>query len=419
MNPVRKLIFTLMLLGALFFFGGYFVSAANIVNVDFPCPTNPGLGSCPPTTDIPSYLNNLYRFAVGIAGLLALGFIVAGGVYYTVSAGSSDKQREAKSMISSALLGIALLFGSYLILNTVNPQITRLGLGFTNPEGEPLQKLQTTSTIAGSGSQQVKNECGDSFDKILSHPPNTINCANRRMVISTPISITSDSYYDTSKTIRVRSTIWQYPYFISGQAAPSSARCLIYAFRESPSSTPEFLTVQQNLELCAPKPQKTELGDQDVAGTNLGCDSPISCATKFNVPSPPARNAPDLVTLMDSIANKIPGIKNGTIPKYTFDQKYDECNYTRGNLIACSHTKNSCHYGGKTGTNGAEAVDYSISNNLSITDPLIGKKIRQAALDSGAKSARCETSAPVRESVGCIAGTFSHIHVNAMGCDVN
>ncbi|MFH0712268.1 MAG: hypothetical protein V2A55_00185 [Candidatus Jorgensenbacteria bacterium] len=75
---------------------------------------------------IADYIVRLYWFAVGAAGAVAVAVIVGGAIYYMVSSGSPDKQSEAKSYITSALWGVALLLGSYFILNTINPQITAL-----------------------------------------------------------------------------------------------------------------------------------------------------------------------------------------------------------------------------------------------------------------------------------------------------
>ena len=69
---------------------------------------------------------NFYQWALGIGGLVALGIIVFGGILYTVSAGNASKQDDAKQWITGALIGLLLLFGSYLILNTINPELTKL-----------------------------------------------------------------------------------------------------------------------------------------------------------------------------------------------------------------------------------------------------------------------------------------------------
>lgn len=236
-----------------------------IVNVNFPCPDNSGfnLGSCPPSANIPDYINNLYKFAVGIAGLLALGMIIGGGVYYTVSAGSSDKQREAKDMITSAVWGVVLLLGSYLILNTINPQITSLSLSFGDAG-----KLTTTPTLAEVGNQNA-SKCDD-YSNIyyqsggnpsgiaLTYLP---NCLYRKNVLKQAVSIKDDKYYNDNiifKTgIAAGADVWMYPYFIRDQGV-SSAQCLIYAYREAAtgaSSSVSMIKLNEDLGLCSPQNQ--------------------------------------------------------------------------------------------------------------------------------------------------------------------
>lgn len=98
------------------------------INIKFPCPSGEfGVGECPEmTTDsIPNYIVRLYQFGIGIAGILAVGMIIAGAIMYSVS-GAVDKKGEGKDMIISALWGILLLFGSYLILKTINPKLIDL-----------------------------------------------------------------------------------------------------------------------------------------------------------------------------------------------------------------------------------------------------------------------------------------------------
>src|SRR3989344_1902156 len=103
------------------------VPAYAAIDFSFPCPpSGAGLGDCPdPSTSIPNYIIRFYQFGVGIAGILAVGMIVVGAITISLS-GAIDKQKEGKDMIKSAIWGIALLLGSYLILNTINPELTKL-----------------------------------------------------------------------------------------------------------------------------------------------------------------------------------------------------------------------------------------------------------------------------------------------------
>ncbi len=73
-------------------------------------------------------VQNLYEFSILASGVLAFGVIVYAGFRYTLAAGDSSKQSDAKDRIKNALLGLLLLAGAYLILNTINPSLTHPSL---------------------------------------------------------------------------------------------------------------------------------------------------------------------------------------------------------------------------------------------------------------------------------------------------
>ena len=86
---------------------------------------------CEPDTDgvdsgynIGRCINNIYIFAVSIAGFIAvLMFVLAGYNYIT---GTSESISEAKKIMGSTLLGLVILFSTYIILNTVDPNLTKM-----------------------------------------------------------------------------------------------------------------------------------------------------------------------------------------------------------------------------------------------------------------------------------------------------
>ena len=100
---------------------------------------------CPDITTIPGYISRLYQFAIGVSGIIAVGMIVVGGIFISIS-GSVDKKSEGKDMITQALLGLALLLGSWLILNTLNPALIKMEI--PNPTSVGL--TGGTSTLAVS-----------------------------------------------------------------------------------------------------------------------------------------------------------------------------------------------------------------------------------------------------------------------------
>lgn len=79
-------------------------------------------------SDIGRYINMLYNFAIIFGAFLALAMIVFNAIKYMVSAGNAGLQQDARAGITAALLGLALLFGVYLILFTINPNLVNLSL---------------------------------------------------------------------------------------------------------------------------------------------------------------------------------------------------------------------------------------------------------------------------------------------------
>ncbi len=79
--------------------------------------------------EISGTINKFYRTAIVLGGIAAVLAIVVGGIMYAVS-GAINKKNKGKDIIVSAISGLVLLLGAYVILNTVNPQLTRL----SNPQ---------------------------------------------------------------------------------------------------------------------------------------------------------------------------------------------------------------------------------------------------------------------------------------------
>jgi len=74
------------------------------------------------------YLPNLYRYLVSIAGIVAAVLIIKGGFDYMTSAGDATKITAAKETIGNAIMGLVLVLGSYVVLQTVNPELVNLKL---------------------------------------------------------------------------------------------------------------------------------------------------------------------------------------------------------------------------------------------------------------------------------------------------
>lgn len=107
-------------------------TVTHAIDIRLPDVGCPGGGSCPTQAeaekDIAAYIVRFYQTTLALAGILAVGMIVVGSLYYTFAGGNTDRQREGRDIITSALWGVALLAGSYLVLNTINPELVKLNL---------------------------------------------------------------------------------------------------------------------------------------------------------------------------------------------------------------------------------------------------------------------------------------------------
>ncbi|MBI4117544.1 MAG: hypothetical protein HY453_00450 [Parcubacteria group bacterium] len=89
-------------------------------------------------TWISDYLIGFYRFSLYFVGIVGVLFLIAGGILYTTSGGDSGKIDSAKEMIFGAAMGIIIMFGSYLVLSTVNPDLVKFpGLSISKVKAIP------------------------------------------------------------------------------------------------------------------------------------------------------------------------------------------------------------------------------------------------------------------------------------------
>jgi hypothetical protein len=86
-------------------------------------PINPNIPGSKNPSDPVDLVVGTYRFALMGAGLLAFGSILWGSIKYTTAGGNTATQGDARDQITQAFLGLGLLLGGYLILNTINPAI--------------------------------------------------------------------------------------------------------------------------------------------------------------------------------------------------------------------------------------------------------------------------------------------------------
>jgi hypothetical protein len=80
--------------------------------------------------DLFNLLVRIYNFLLGMAGIVAFGLLVYGGVQMLLFSVDEDKVKSGKSTVTQALIGLAIIALAYIIVNTL-----LLALGVTGGAG--------------------------------------------------------------------------------------------------------------------------------------------------------------------------------------------------------------------------------------------------------------------------------------------
>lgn len=106
---------------------------------------------------IGEYFAAAYQYMVGVAVILGIILIMVGGLQWSASAGSAEKVGAAKKRITSAIMGVTLALGSYLILYTVNPALVEFK-ALVVPGINPIPTSQFDDSLDEDGSQAFAND---------------------------------------------------------------------------------------------------------------------------------------------------------------------------------------------------------------------------------------------------------------------
>ena len=98
-----------------------------------PLPGVPSSGQ----TDFGTLVNAFFKILLSVGALIAVGALAVGGITYMVS-DVVDAISGAKRRMYAALWGLLIIIASYLILNTINPQL--VGMSGTNYIPPPAQQ---------------------------------------------------------------------------------------------------------------------------------------------------------------------------------------------------------------------------------------------------------------------------------------
>lgn len=121
------------------------------------------------TSSIAKLASDMYRFIAGIAGIAAVIVMMAGGYIWLFAGGNASKVGEAKSLITSAVLGLFLVLGSYTILNLINPKLIQLPKIDTGTIGSITMKGVDRICTAKEDIEIEKKESGNGCGKVYTY----------------------------------------------------------------------------------------------------------------------------------------------------------------------------------------------------------------------------------------------------------
>lgn len=102
---------------------------------------------------IGEYIAGIYKYAVGVVGILATVILMVGGVIWLMAGGDASRITEAKAWITAAITGLVIMLCSYVILYQINPDI----IGAVSKPLE-LTIVQKTAELA---SEKSSGKAGD------------------------------------------------------------------------------------------------------------------------------------------------------------------------------------------------------------------------------------------------------------------
>jgi len=138
--------------------------------VDFPLPNMNSSTVSDPAT----YIRSFFIFGLILAGFLAVGAIVFGGITYLLAGTTITSVERAKKIIGGAITGLLLLLCSYLLLYTIDPTLTDLSPFKLKPANVPASQGGTKCTNLDEVFDSTSNKCVTL--KQLYGQPDTAEC---------------------------------------------------------------------------------------------------------------------------------------------------------------------------------------------------------------------------------------------------
>ncbi|PWB38585.1 MAG: hypothetical protein C3F02_02630 [Parcubacteria group bacterium] len=182
----KKVLLITVLLSAVFLLVAPAIYAASIPfepnvkipNTVFDAPSVPITGA-----SIGQYIVALYQYGATFAGFVAMFMLVYAGWEWLMAAGRLDKIAQAKHTISGVLIGLALLFGSYILMSQISGRLVTFDeLNVTAIQEIPGMDKACAQAL---GNLTPVPLCGGEAIEVKTVAFNTLNCVPTKCADST------------------------------------------------------------------------------------------------------------------------------------------------------------------------------------------------------------------------------------------
>ena len=86
--------------------------------------TEPAFAATAGVSNVENFIRSIITVFAGLAGLIATGFLVAGGFIYITSSGNPEHLDRGKRTITYSLIGLAIVIGAFVISQIVTTLAT-------------------------------------------------------------------------------------------------------------------------------------------------------------------------------------------------------------------------------------------------------------------------------------------------------
>lgn len=133
---------------------------------------------CAPTSTSANSLydciNRLYKFAIIVASVLGVLFLVIAGYIYMSAEGNNEAVEKAKNILTSTVTALVILLGGYVLLKAINPDLIRFQT--IQPPTAPMPAV-VTSGAGGTSSniteQDARTQLASKGITVNAQPPKT------------------------------------------------------------------------------------------------------------------------------------------------------------------------------------------------------------------------------------------------------